>query len=296
MLPVRRVEVLAPLITNVPEGVRAVVVLRPRAWMQNPAARVFIETIFPAARLDTFAERVGIELRDLDELLVAWSGSSTLLIGRGDFDAEEGVERIAARMSALESQVDVERSIRRTGLWGGLRIDALSLDRHTLSMEIGSSRLTGRIVQCRDRNVGCESALETVAAREAWSLAQNAPMLSFLAPEPLGLPLDSDIGQLLAGERAAALSLTIDEEVVHLEATMRGAFPEEAEGAFRRLLASLAASDLGTMLGLSAAMPSYEGLRDEGGMTFAIRIARADLFRAVRLLFAEDIAAVLEHL
>ncbi len=285
---------LGPLFTLVPAGSTLVVVARPAELVANEARARVVSALFPAEQLDRFTQRTGVDPRQLEELVVADHPDGRIVLARGPFDATFAVREAGERMAPLESSVDEPRA-RRAGFLGSRRVDVAALGAHALLWIEGTPQLAARVLATAERRpTQRHHALSDAHAAALYEALREAPVALF-APEPLGLPLDTGVGMLLARERALGASIRLTEDgALRIDAELRGEFPPGAHDNFRALAESLAESDLGAALGARDALPSLRIEAEDARVALHARFDPAVLASGLRTLLVAELREMLE--
>lgn len=281
-----------PVTDYLPDGAHFVVVAQPDALMDAPATASVIAALIPSERFDTFRAHNGIDPRTLTELAygeyrdAAGASLGTVLAVRGPFNARVAVGEMAHRMIPVESESD-EPYYRRGGIYAGLRRDAIAIDEHTLVLVTGSPVLASRSLA-----IAQPRSLEGDAGAIAANLAAGAPLL-VLWPQPLNLPLGTDLALILARERALGVALSGDGDGrVALVAEARGEFPPGIEDNLRALAQSLSYSDMGHRLGMAELEGTLEVHVTPHGVRASGALSAATLAEGLRALLVAEIAEI----
>ena len=282
-----------PATDYLPDGAHFVVVAQPIALMDAPATASVIAALIPSERFDTFRAHNGIDPRTLTELAYAeyrdGAGASlgTVLVVRGPFNARVAVGEMAHRMIPVESERD-EPYYRRGGIYAGLRRDAIAIDEHTLVLVTGSPVLAERALAIAEPR-----SLEGDAGAITASLAAGGAPLLVLWPQPLNLPLGTDLALILARERALGVALRGDGDGrVELVAEARGEFPPGIEDNLRALAQSLSYSDMGHRLGMAELEGTLEVHVTPNGVRASGALSAATLAEGLRALLVAEIAEI----
>lgn len=280
-----------PAADYLPDGAHFVVVAEPRVLIASPATASVIAALIPDERFDTFRAHNGIDPRTLTELAygeyrdAAGASLGTVLAVRGPFNARVAVGEMAHRMIPVESESDTPY-YRRGGIYAGLRRDAIAIDEHTLVLVTGSPVLASRSLA-----IATPRALEGDAGAVAAAL-RPAPLV-VLWPQPLDLPLGTDLALIMARERALGVALSGREEaVVELAAEARGEFPPGIEDNLRALARSLSFSDMGHRLGMAELEDTLEVHVTPNGVRASGALSAATLAEGLRALLVAEIAEI----
>lgn len=247
---------VGPLITLAPAGSTLLVAARPTELLAHGPTERVVASLFPAEQLDRFAQRSGVDPRELEELVIADHPDGRLVLARGSFDAPFAVREAGERMAPLESSVD-EPAVRRVGFLGDRRVDLAALTPEVVSWTEGAPQLAaGVLAESGRAPEGRRHPLRSPPNSELREAAGDAPFALY-SLEPLGLPRDTGVGMLLARERALAVwARPRSDGGLEMEVELRGEFPEGAADNFRALARSIAETDLGAALGLTEALPT----------------------------------------
>lgn len=258
--------------------------------MAQPALAAVVSGLISADRFDAFRAHNGIDPRTLEALAYAEYQDEagrplgTVLAIRGPFNARVAVGEMAHRMIPVESESDAPY-FRRGGVYAGARRDAIAIDQDTLVLVSGAPRLASEAL-----DIAAPRAL--TGEGDALLGALNAPVV-VLFPQPLGLPLGSDLALLLARERALAVGVTGQgADRVALRAEARGEFPPGIEDNLRTLVTSLAATDLGHQLGINELQSSLELALTPTGVFASGDVSSATLVRGLRALLVAEIPEI----
>ncbi len=277
------------LTTLIPADSRLVVVASPGALLASPETARVVRAVFSDEHLERFAERTGVDLRALTELVVGVHPEGRVAIARGPIDASMAVREAGERMAPVEASAD-EPVIRRVGFLGRGRIDASALDAETILHVDGPPTLAAAVLE----------AAEQVAAERADAFTPcpvgdhaGAPLL-LCAPHPLGLPPDSGIGLVLAREEMLVASVRPEAERLRVAADLLGEFPPGVQDNLRAFAESLAASDLGAALGVRDALPSLRVQAEDGHVAMSADLDPRVLAAGLRALLVAEIEELIE--
>lgn len=286
---------LGPLALRVPPGARLVIVARPAALFTSEAAARIVDALVLPGGLDHFTARTGVDPRRLLEAVYAeYDDGASLVLVRGPIDAQLVVEEAGARMSAVESRAD-HPLVRRAGLFSDERRELVALERDVIVVASGPAighlaTLLACVTSSRGR---CPSAFAGNDAAALFAAHQDAP-LAFFAPTGLTLPEGFGTTDLLAGTRAVVAVVEPHElGELDVELEFRGRFPSGAEENFRALLRSVAATDLGTMVGLRTAAEHATVHQLANGVRLQTTLELAPLLYGLEVLFAGEIRGLL---
>lgn len=281
------------LVTLAPSESTLVVTARPAELVSTEATARIVGALFPAEQLDRFSQRTGVDPRQLTELVVADHPDGRVVLARGPFDAAFAVREAGERMAPVESSVDEPR-VRRAGFLGDRRVDVAALDEDAIAWVEGTPQLAARVLAMAGQPARARRhALARESAAALRAEVGDAPIAVF-APHPLGLPLETGVGMLLAREQALAAAARVTEEGgLRVDADLRGEFPPGAHENFRALAQSLADTDLGAALGLRDALPSLRVEADEGRVALSARLDPAVLASGLRTLFIAELRELL---
>lgn len=277
--------------TLIPEETRVVVMVRPAALLAaEPTARV-VRAVFSDEQLDRFRMRTGVDPRTLEELVIGIHPDGHVVLVRGPIDAVFVVREAGERMAPLESSTDEPRA-RRAGFLGPRRTELAALGDDTLMWVEGTPQLAAAVLAAADRpEAGRNPALAELSA--SLEEHRDAPLI-VAVPHPLGLPVDTGIGMLLAREETMVVILRAEDDGLRLEAELRGEFPPDSQSNFRTFVESVAETDLGAALALEEALPSLRIQAAEDYVRLTVRVAPGALARGLRILLVAEIEEMLE--
>lgn len=291
----RRSSVPAELVELIPSSAEAVTVLRPRVLVESPSARRVLFAIVPPGELDRLAQRTGVDLREVDELVLAEVGGGWLALVRGSFPAPQVVRAAAARMAPVEVRSETPYR-RRAGYLRGRYRDVTAVAADTLLVADRAPEAVAAVL-ARLRHgrwpSGRRSALGGADERALLQALGPAP-LTYFVPKAEPPPGTAGAALLLARLRSAAVATHPGgADGIRFEVRLRGTFPPSAPDNFRALARSVAETELGRALGLAGALPSLEVTVREPTCVLRFTAPARPLARGVRLLFVAEIAEAL---
>lgn len=282
------------LVDLVPSDAREVLVLRPPELLASETTRPLVDAIAPPAWRRSLGDRTGVYAEDVSELLLArWQDGAWWALVRVP-RATDVVRAATARMAPVEVESEAP-FVRRIGYLAEERYELVALSPELLLVARGRPEGVIALVQ---------------ALQHPRATAEPRPLLrsdgaAWLAlPQPLGLPLDTPVGLLLAEQTGLRIearpsthvpSSAPTEERVRITLWLEGELPEGADENFRALLGSLSATDLGRVLGLPEALPTLAIAHRPGGVELKADFHPATLARGVRLLFRAEIAEIVDE-
>lgn len=247
---------LGELTTLLPADSTVVVVARPAELLANGATERVVRALFPFDQLDRFAQRSGVDPRSLDELVIAEHPAGRVVLARGPYDAPFAVREAGERMAPLESSTEQPR-VRRVGFLGNRRVDLTALSPHAVLWIEGAPQLAAEVLAAADRAESERRHALAISSAAALRRAAGDAPFALYALAPLGLPLDTGIGMLLARERAlSAWARPSDGGALQIAVELHGEFPDGAGENFRALARSIGDTDLGAALGVPDAIPT----------------------------------------
>ncbi|MBX7191800.1 MAG: hypothetical protein K1X94_07070 [Sandaracinaceae bacterium] len=277
-----------------PDGFESWVRVRPRAIFADDATMRVAEAIVPAARLDAFRDRHGVEVRTLELLSIAsYADVGTIALASGPFHAHVVAAEIGHRMAPLESSAD-HPLVRRAGIYQLHRFELIALGAHELGLVEGPPELSGLLVHTRDR--GAPTGASPSRLRMLIAAESEAPFLVVHHGRPELPP--GGIGLVLARLEDAALGMSSagpsDPGALELRVWLFGEFPPGVDENLRTLVASLSEADLGRAVGLEevARSLSIDTLDREVRMT--ARVRATTLARGLRVLLGAEIEEMLD--
>ncbi len=281
-----------------PENPKFIVIAKPRELFQGPASRLVINAIIPDERFESYRQHTGIDPRTLEELVWAEADEGSICAIRGPFNAPLAVAEMGRQMLPLESSSE-EPFLRRGGHYAGARRDLLSLSRDMLVAITGAPSLTGTMLdrieldrrEMRRAPSNLETASNTVI--DMMRAHEGAPFLVMM-PRPLGLPIGSGVGLLLALERRMIVSASPEgSDAILLRIDLEGEFPPGADQNIRALVESLAESDLGAALGMRDALSSLSIAADDAHIAIRANLPARVLTAGLRILFQAEISELI---
>lgn len=277
------------LTSLIPPESRVIVLASPDALLARPETARVVRAVFSDEHLERFAERTGVDLRALTELVVGVTPEGRVAIARGPIDATMAVREAGERMAPVEAQAD-EPVVRRVGFLGRGRIDASALDEETVLHVDGPPTLAAEVLDAAEQVA--EDRTDPLAACPIGEHA-GAPLL-LCAPHPLGLPPDSGIGLLLAREEVLVASVRPEEDHLRFAADLTGDFPPGVNDNLRAFAESLGRSDLGAALGIRDALPSLRIQAEEGHVAMTAAVDPGVLAAGLRALLVAEIEELIE--
>ncbi len=275
------------VVALLPRGTTSVVVASPRRLFEDAASRAVIARLVPDARFEALRVQHGIDLRTLDQVVVASYEDGDVYVLRGPFLARVAVAEIAHRMVPIESRAEEPR-FRVAGVFRGARVDAIAIGPHTLAVVAGAPALSGRLVATLD---GDSTAFD---AAELRSFGVDVPFV-WVRPVPLRLPVEAPVAILLARERSMAVVAMPDgARSIALTVRFTGEFPPGADENFRQLVASLAQSDLGRAVGMASALPTLSVAAQGSRVELSAVLGAEGLARGLWLAVGAEIEEALE--
>ncbi len=298
-----------PLEDVVPADAFALVLVRPAELQAQPPLRAVMSALLPDAALERYRVHTGIDIRTLSAVVWADTPDGSMWLVRGSFSAPLAVAEMGMRMLPLEAASE-SPFVRRAGHYQGARRDLVAAASSTLLAVTGTPSLTSWILRRIEASAarsasdatpasGGSPALEATAPTGAMAasslLGAHPAAVQVLFPRPLALPTETPVGALLAGERAMLVAVTAaGPACLRLEVELRGSFPPGASANFRRLITSLAATDLGTALGLSDALESLSVQASETTVVLQVDLVVARLLEGLRMVFELEIEELAE--
>lgn len=282
----------------VPDGAVGVLRARPRALLAADATGRVVTAIVPSERLDAFAARHGVELREVELLTYAsYPGAGGIVLASGPFHAEVVVGEIGHRMAPLESSADAP-VYRRAGVYRMRRFELLALGPHEVAVIDGPPQLAGLVVHTRDAAREASAADETSSRlRTILRAERDAPFVLVRHGRPDELPPEG-VGLLLARLEDASLAIDdvgpTDPGSLELRVRLFGEFPPGADENFRTLIASLSEDDLGRAVGLEEIARSLAIDTLEHEVRLTARVRASTLARGLRVLLGAEIDEMLD--
>jgi len=263
---------LPPLARLAPAaGLDSLVDARPRDLLAHPELLPLVEKVIPESQFQAFSQRHGgVDPRQLQELVVASYGGSTLVLAQGDFDPRR-VERAFGERTTRTTGRFVDRAggalstvVRLEGDAATDAMTAVLLGRQAVAVEL----------HAKPKRVGPARVAELVALGKLQRVqpALDAPPLDVaakaLGDAPLRIffpgPFEGESAKGLAGLLQATTAVGIavypdrsdpnDRPVLDVTLDLFGAWGSDADVAGQRFAAALESvsrSDLGRLCGLN---------------------------------------------
>ena len=235
---------------------------KPRALFQDAELATAVGELFPEDRFVSFARRHGdVDLRQLDELVVAAYPDTTLFLAHGVVDPAKVEAAFAARTRALEGRA-VDRRADALGTitrsWGTVNDEREQLavfGRQAVGLEIGRfGPLRASEAFAQEKLRRASPALRAQPLARGDQLFAGSPLRVF-APGPFEGDAKKALGGLLGASTAAAVAVDpIAEGRMKVRVALLGGWsPADADAAGARLAAAintLASSAIGKLCGL----------------------------------------------
>ncbi len=313
--PPEAMVIAGPLAALLPGGATSVVIARPDELADQPAVRTWIDLVLTDEALERIEIRTGIHPSELTELVRADYGEGRVLwLVRGAGDPEALVRAAEMRMNSVAESGD--DPLRRTGFIGTRRRTWAALSNDALLVAGGHAEAeVAAILDAAERAQRPASAIDGAPEDLDWAVdglpqpnvggyllanaialyqAHRSSPVLLLMPDPLGLPVDTGIGMLLARQEQLAAAIDPEGDELRLRVTLTGEFPPGAQSNFEQLFVSIAGSDLGHALGLTQARETFSVDTAEGAIRAELRWPAAGLARGVELLSTDDPWALIE--
>jgi hypothetical protein len=257
---------LPPLVALVPAaGLDMVVDARPRELLAHAELLPLLALAIPEIQFRTFAARHGgVDPRQLEELVVATYGVTTLALGEGDFDPvrlehafSDRTTRVALRVvdrpgGPLSNITRLESATDHVVLaLFGRR--AVGIETHAVAGRVGPLRVSELFAM--KRLARAKPALEAPPLDAAARAMGNAPVRIFF-PGPFEDDAAKGLAGLLRAATAVAISIfPVSAPIPSLDVTVSlfGAWNEDAPNAGQRFAAAIeniSRSDLGRLCSL----------------------------------------------
>jgi hypothetical protein len=286
-----------PLVALVPEGAVTIVAARPDALLRVPSLASLVAAVAPDDRLSAFAERTGVDLRRLEEAVVADFGAEgTLWLARGPFDAPLAVAEAGERLATVESRSDAPL-VRRAGFFGNERVEVVALAPDALAVARGAGAVgpLGAMLACLRRRE-CRPALAPDSPRTLLRAHGAAPLVVY-APRGVDLPEGLLSQALFAGTLAAAVAVhggTADPvRSAAVRVDLIGRFPATIADNLRSLLGAVGASELGGAFGLEAVAERARIDVADGRVTVDFEVEAARFRVGLRALAGAELTELL---
>ena len=283
------------LATLAPEGASFILVAHPTALFAEAALFPVLDLLFSPAGLDAFTERNRIDPRDIRTLVYArYANGVDLVLAEGPIDARAVVVHAGERMPIQDGSEDSPLT-RRSGFVSRDRIDVVALDSHRIAMARRGSSPLVRVIGCVVEHRDCAGALLQHEASSLYEANKQANMM-LVVPDPLGLPTDTGIGRIFAGERALEVHAEPASAAgLHLVVNAAGDFPDTISENIRTFLRNFAQTDLAQVFGLEAALGTLEVSPGEHTLHAAITLQLEQVRKGLTEIFAPDLHELLSR-
>ncbi|MFT5357472.1 MAG: hypothetical protein ACI9KE_004709 [Polyangiales bacterium] len=254
------VEVEAPLdlLSVVPPNPSLLVHIRPDELMASPVLGPIVREFIGAEDLERIELRFGLRPREVAELVFAEYEDEFVVIARATRAVRPIAEAITSRMNTIQLESD-EPVFRRGGFVGTQRRELAVIRENVIAYGTMAPPMAGLVARVR-------RDLPSVRSSETEWLDSSAP-LSFYRMEPLDFPIDSPVGMVFAQQRRARVTFVESNDSVGLQVAFDGEFPPHADSNLRALVAAVAQSDLGRLIGLDQAFPTLVVSQTQGRLT-----------------------------
>lgn len=307
--------IACPLAALLPGGVHSAVIARPNELAGQPAVDLWVDQVLTSEALEQIEIRTGIRPAELSELVRADFGEGRVIwLLRGPMAPRELVVAAEMRMNTVAERGD--DPLRRSGFigsrrrtWVALADDALLVGAGHVEAEVAAIvRAAARSSAPRSSVAGPPEDLPWVvdglpqpttggyflANTLALHRAHRRSPLLLLMPKPLGLPLDTGVGMLLARQEQLAATVDPDGEALRVRVGLTGEFPPGIEANLEQLFESIAGSDLGHALGLADSRESFTVEGSSASVRAEVRWPAAGLADGLELILADDPWALIE--
>jgi hypothetical protein len=280
-------------------GLRFLVEGAPRRIWDNPRLRGALGELLPDAKLDGFAVRTGVDLRKLENAVVAGFDMGTLYLGQcsescGPRARDRFIERLAGREVVTQTDTEpVAASVKGTldgepvafidmGRVVGVASRDLTLARVPLAFALGKLKKT-------------PPALRGAALSTLPDLGRER-LVTFYAPGPF----EGEWTQGLHGMLSAALALAlyvepVDDEYLRVTLVMSGDFSEGGQAALdelTRVFGEIAASSTGKLFAFERAR-SLRGSFNPQYLTLSTELPLSPLVSGLRAAVIADVWEIL---
>lgn len=277
-----------------PEGARWILLVEPKQVFGNPGLRRLIDVLMPERRLAAWSSRYAIDPSTVERVAVGSYTGGQLLVARGGLDAEPVLKAAAAEMDATETISDPPRP-RVVGLIGTDRYSLAAVGQDGLVLGEGAPEswsVLMRFLDGHSTDMPAPSVTRSVH-REPAEAEHSSLVLHIL--EPLGLPLETPIGLVFAGQQQLSATLTsTDPARLELWIALSGEFPDTIEANLQTLARSIALEPLGTALGIADALPTLRIERQQNIVTVRATLTTDRVIRGLDALFGADLWRLME--
>jgi hypothetical protein len=302
-----------PVVRIVPAAaLRWLIEARPRELLANPALIPAIALLVPEARFNAFAAgHGGVDLRQVQELVIAAYPESTLAVARVPVDPGRVEVAFGGRAVAVEGRA-ASRGVTR--LWGSIGNDreqvaifghsAVGLERGRKAADPGeaghlASPLRAAIYFAEKRLARAAPALAALPLAEAAQKLGSAPLRAF-APGPFEGAWAKGLGGLLGATTAVAAGAwpTAPATAVRVEVVLTGAWGSDAEAAGQRLKAAfdvLASDPLGRLSRVDHPLDGPRVSAAPGELRLAVTLDAIALARGLNDVTSATVAEVMAY-
>ncbi len=289
-----------PLVDYVPAGgVQWLLLGKPLELAQNQQLTKALEPLLPASRLDLYARSTGVDLRTLDNALVAGFGLGTLYLAETHTDQTLAQRAFSERLVNGPREVHPHpRLIRITGVVGRTPQSLLSYQGQLLAVAVGDTT-TVRIVEAfaRGKLRRTKRVFDGVALSSFAEFANRAPLV-FLAPGPFDGKWMYGARGLLAVANGVGLSAQpLETGNLAITIAIDGPWDEQDASPVARLRQAwedLAESSTGQLFGLQEPV-SLPALSANGRrVSLTVELKLAPIVNGLRAAVAADVWEMLE--
>ena len=295
---------LGPIIDLVPAaGLVWLVDARPRELVQDPVLGPVFSTIFPASRLDAFADHhAGLDPRAARQLAVAVYPDATLVLARLPFEPKRVEEAFTARVSRVEGR-GVEWGV--TTIRGDVPLaheQIAFLGEEALALEHGQpGPLRAAVYFAQGRLRRSLPALHADPLASAASSVGDAPLRIF-APGPFEGQWARGAAGLLGASTAVAAAVRpisgAQRGMLTLRVVLMGAWARDAPEAVERLRAAfgvLAEDPLGQVLGIDHPIDGPAVDADADCLRLEVTVDAAVLARGIHVAADASVAEIMAY-
>jgi len=284
---------LAPLGDLVPAaGLAWIADLRPRVWFADPSLAPLLEGVLPDDLLgDVERASVGLDVRSMEEVVVAKYDKTTLLLAREVLDPVKVEIAFASRVAevqgrAIDRRADDPRGVvvRDWGMLGKQRQAVVVFGREAAGLALGDD------APLRAAELFAEGRLKRAAP--VWRAAPLDRIAALLGDAPLSAaaagPFDAETARGLDGVLAVATGAGIaaspEGGTIRVRVAVTGGWGERSAEAREKLRASyvrVVQSGIGHLLGLAqpASEPRFAATDDS--VTVDVRVDAAALLHGL---------------
>jgi hypothetical protein len=273
-------------------GLRWMVLGSPRQIAQNPAFQDALSVLFPAERLEAYAQGTGVDLRQIESGLIAGFDLGTLYALTPPKGAAPKLllhfrERLVSGERVQQPHPDIERVY---GIIGATPELLVRIDDHVVAIAVGDPT-PARVVEAFA--LGRLKKSPTALRGAALSLLSPRPadaVATFYAPGPFSGEWAQGARGLLANVLCLSVSLSpLDAGHAKLHIELVGDFPASGADELAQAFRDLAESQLGKLLALDQTLATPEVHEREQRLLLDVDLDLAPIARGLRAAVMSDV-------